>query len=89
MKYLFRQITNGALCAMLLFGLACVASAQSKNVKKVNQATERSRKAAKVYTEIMAAPDKAIQGRLHRRRARRQRRHQSSRQRRLERACLL
>jgi lipid-binding SYLF domain-containing protein len=60
MKYLFRQVTNGALCMLLLLGLASVASAQSKSVKKVNEATERSRKAARVFTEIMAAPDKAI-----------------------------
>jgi lipid-binding SYLF domain-containing protein len=60
MKYLFRQVINIALCMTLLVGLAGTASAQSKTVKKVNEATERSRKAAKIFTEIMAAPDKAI-----------------------------
>jgi lipid-binding SYLF domain-containing protein len=42
---------------MLLSGIA---SAQSKQAKKITEATERSRRAAKVFTEVMAAPDKAI-----------------------------
>lgn len=60
MKHLARQITNCALCVMLLLCGVSLASAQSKTAKKINEATERSRKAAKVFTEIMAAPDKAI-----------------------------
>src|SRR2546429_4170240 len=60
MKNLFRQVSNYALCLMLLLGVVSVATAQSKSVKKINDATEQSRKAAKVFTEIMAAPDKAI-----------------------------
>jgi SH3 domain-containing YSC84-like protein 1 len=57
MKGLIRQAMNCALCLMLLSGIS---AAQSKQAKKINEATERSRKAAKVFTEIMAAPDKAI-----------------------------
>lgn len=60
MRHLFRQATNYALCVTLLLCVASGAWAQSKTAKKVNEATERSRKAAKVFTEIMAAPDKAI-----------------------------
>jgi len=45
---------------MLLTGLAAAQGKQTKQAKKINEATERSRKAAKVFTEIMAAPDKAI-----------------------------
>ncbi|HYJ45132.1 MAG TPA: hypothetical protein VEV81_00865, partial [Pyrinomonadaceae bacterium] len=57
MKSLFRWTTFGALCLMLLPGIA---AAQKGQAKKINEATERSRKAARVFTEIMAAPDKAI-----------------------------
>lgn len=60
MKRLFLRWVNCALCLLLLLGLASTASAQSKNAKKINKATERSREAARVFTEIMAAPDKAI-----------------------------
>ncbi|MDT5121043.1 MAG: YSC84-like protein 1 [Acidobacteriota bacterium] len=60
MKNLFRQVTNYALCLMLLLCVVSVATAQSKSVREINDATEQSRKAAKVFTEIMAAPDKAI-----------------------------
>ena len=57
MKHLIRQVIYSTLCLMLLSGIA---SAQSKQAKKITEATERSRRAAKVFTEIMAAPDKAI-----------------------------
>src|SRR5947209_20561029 len=60
MKHLFRQMINCALCLMFLLGWACTASAQSKQAKKINEATERSRKAARDVTEILAAPDKDI-----------------------------
>ena len=67
MKYPFRLVIKIALCLALLGGLAGAASAQKKAASaqkkiagKVNEATERSRKAAKVFTEIMSAPDKAI-----------------------------
>ena len=45
---------------MLLSGIAAAQGKQTKQAKKINEATERSRKAARVFTEIMAAPDKAI-----------------------------
>jgi len=60
MKHLFRQTIDCVLCLTLLLSLSCLASAQSKQAKKINEATERSRKAARDFTEIMAAPDKAI-----------------------------
>lgn len=60
MKYGFRQVVDGAFCLMLSLSLVSAVSAQSKNSKKTVEATERSRHAAKVFTEIMAAPDKAI-----------------------------
>src|SRR5947209_9906035 len=60
MRKLFRQVTNCALCLLLLLGVVSAVSAQSKSAKKIDEATERSRKAARVFTEIMAAPDKAI-----------------------------
>jgi lipid-binding SYLF domain-containing protein len=51
---------SGALGLLLLLGVAGAAAAQSKNAKKVGKATKRSQEAARVFTEIMAAPDKAI-----------------------------
>jgi lipid-binding SYLF domain-containing protein len=60
MKYWFRQVANSVFCLVLSLGVASAISAQSKNVKKTSEATERSRRAAKVFTEIMGAPDKAI-----------------------------
>ena len=60
MKRLFREAINCALCGLLLFGLCVAAAAQSKTTKKINEATQRSQRAARVFTEIMAAPDKAI-----------------------------
>ena len=62
MNYSFQRLANYALCiavALCLTGVA--AQAQSKKMtKKINEATARSQKAAKVFTEIMAAPDKGI-----------------------------
>ena len=60
MRTLIRHGARSAICLTLLLCLSVLAGAQSKNAKKINEATERSRKAAKVFTEIMAAPDKAI-----------------------------
>src|SRR3982751_6653912 len=57
MKRLIRQIIT---CALGLLLLSSMASAQNKQAKKIKEAKERSRKAARVFTEIMAAPDKAI-----------------------------
>src|SRR5215210_3456228 len=61
MKYSFQKLTGCALCLVVALCLATAATAQSKKtVKKINEATQRSQKAARVFTEIMAAPDKAI-----------------------------
>ena len=60
MNHLFRGVVKSVLCGLLLLGLTGAAAAQSKQAKKVNKATERSREAARVFTQIMAAPDKAI-----------------------------
>jgi lipid-binding SYLF domain-containing protein len=62
MKYSFQKLTGCALCAVVALCLtATVATAQSKKAaKKIAEATQRSQKAARVFTEVMAAPDKAI-----------------------------
>lgn len=60
MRSLLRRGASSAICLTLMLCLSAVALAQSKNAKRINQATDRARKAAKVFTEIMAAPDKAI-----------------------------
>jgi lipid-binding SYLF domain-containing protein len=62
MKHSFQRLANYALCIGVALCLAAtVAEAQSKKTtKKINEATARSQKAARVFTEIMAAPDKAI-----------------------------
>jgi lipid-binding SYLF domain-containing protein len=39
---------------------AASASAQPRSQKKINEATARSQRAARVFTQIMGAPDKAI-----------------------------
>src|SRR3954465_14070286 len=57
MKYRFQQ---AVVCVISLMILPCLVSAQKGQAKKINEATERSRKAARVFTEVMAAPDKAI-----------------------------
>jgi SH3 domain-containing YSC84-like protein 1 len=61
MKHSFRRLAVSIVSLMMMLCLALTAAAQNKKTtKKVNEATERSQKAAKVFTEIMAAPDKAI-----------------------------
>ena len=60
MRYRIRQVTSCALGLVLLLAVAGAAAAQSKNAKRINKATKRSQEAARVFTEIMAAPDKAI-----------------------------
>lgn len=62
MKHSFQKLIVGA--ALLTIALALTQSAglaqSKKQLKKINEATQRSQKAARVFTEIMAAPDKAI-----------------------------
>ena len=61
MKSAFLRLSwNGALCVSLLMVLTTAGAAQNKNARRISQATERAREAAKVFTEIMAAVDKAI-----------------------------
>ncbi|MEA2176209.1 MAG: YSC84-like protein 1 [Blastocatellia bacterium] len=51
--------SGGALLLVLLLS-ATVATAQSKNAKRISEATSQSQKAAKVFTQIMNVPEKAI-----------------------------
>ncbi|HKQ99084.1 MAG TPA: lipid-binding SYLF domain-containing protein [Pyrinomonadaceae bacterium] len=61
MKHSFRRLMIGTLALLLPCLMMTTAAAQSKKTaKKINEATARSQKAARVFTEIMAAPDKAI-----------------------------
>lgn len=62
MKHSLKRLANYSICVVAALCLtATVAAAQSKKTtKKINEATARSQRAAKVFTEIMAAPDKAI-----------------------------
>jgi lipid-binding SYLF domain-containing protein len=62
MKHLFQKLIVCACVFAVALGLTqAVSLAQSKKqLKKINEATQRSQKAARVFTEIMAAPDKAI-----------------------------
>jgi lipid-binding SYLF domain-containing protein len=45
---------------LVLLLSATVATAQSKNAKRISEATSQSQKAAKVFTQIMNVPEKAI-----------------------------
>ncbi|HEY0378289.1 MAG TPA: lipid-binding SYLF domain-containing protein [Pyrinomonadaceae bacterium] len=60
MRQRIRHVTSCALALVLLAAVAGAAGAQSKNAKKIAKLTKRSQEAARVFTEIMAAPDKAI-----------------------------
>ncbi|HWT02635.1 MAG TPA: lipid-binding SYLF domain-containing protein [Pyrinomonadaceae bacterium] len=60
MRQRIRQVMSCALGLTLLLAVAGAAVAQSKSAKKTAKATRRSQEAARVFTEIMAAPDKAI-----------------------------
>jgi lipid-binding SYLF domain-containing protein len=58
----FQKLAAGAFSIAMALCLTTAAAAQSskKTAKKISEATQRSQRAAKVFTEIMAAPDKAI-----------------------------
>jgi lipid-binding SYLF domain-containing protein len=62
MKSTYLRWLSFASCLLLTLCLmATSAEAQSKKTaKRINEATTRAQKAARVFTEIMAAPDKAI-----------------------------
>ena len=49
---------------LLIASLATVAQGQSKNAKRVSDATSQSQKAARIFTEIMNIPDQAIPQKL-------------------------
>jgi lipid-binding SYLF domain-containing protein len=50
----------GCALSLVLLLSAGVATAQSKDAKRINEATSQSQKAAKVFTQIMNVPEKAI-----------------------------
>jgi lipid-binding SYLF domain-containing protein len=61
MNYSIRKLMFGVVSIVAALCLTVPVAAQSKKAtKKINQATERSQRAARVFTEIMAAPDKAV-----------------------------
>jgi lipid-binding SYLF domain-containing protein len=61
MKHSLQWSLSYMFCIVMAVCLTATVSAQSKKTaKKINEATVRSQRAAKVFTEIMAAPDKAI-----------------------------
>jgi lipid-binding SYLF domain-containing protein len=54
------SILKYALMAALSLSLANVAAAQSNDRKRINEAARQSQKAAKVFNDIMSAPDNSI-----------------------------
>jgi lipid-binding SYLF domain-containing protein len=61
---ILKHALMSALAFALALGLAGAAAAQQqqqgKNTKKINEAARQSQKAAKVFNDIMSAPDNAI-----------------------------
>src|SRR5947207_13498299 len=53
-----------AVSLLLIVNTASVAQGQSKNSKRVADATSQAQKAARVFTEIMNIPDQAIPQKL-------------------------
>src|SRR6202165_2633691 len=49
---------------LLILSVATLAQSQSKNPKRVADATSQAQKAAKIFTEIMNVPDQAIPQKL-------------------------
>lgn len=66
MVRVIRFIRAGAFISMLLLiaAAATAAQTQSKNAKRVAEATKESQKAAQVFTEIMNVPDRAVPQKL-------------------------
>ena len=52
------------LAVLLIVSLASVAQSQSKDAKRIAEATKEAGKAAQVFTEIMNVPDRAIPQKL-------------------------
>lgn len=59
-KHSFSWHVSSALGLSLILCLACATPAQNKDAKRIGDATKQSQKAAKVFTEIMNVPEKAI-----------------------------
>ncbi|MDX6405742.1 MAG: hypothetical protein QOH70_3197 [Blastocatellia bacterium] len=66
MVRVIKFIRAGAFISMLLLiaAAATAAQTQSKNAKRVAEATKESQKAAQVFTEVMNVPDRAIPQKL-------------------------
>ncbi len=67
MKRVFKLNRAGAfisLALLLIVSAATVARSQSKNAKKVAEATKQAQKAAQVFTAIMNVPDRAVPQKL-------------------------
>src|SRR6266498_3501369 len=60
MKTLIRKSAYISVSVALIATILGVAQAQTKNAKKLADATSQAQKAADVFTEIMNVPDKAI-----------------------------
>jgi len=63
MKSVMKLDRAGALVSVTLLVIvsaAVVVQGQSKDAKRVAEATKEAQKAADVFTEIMSAPDKGI-----------------------------
>lgn len=61
---LIRTSALVAVSVIVIVGAAGVAQSQTKNAKKVAEATKEAQKAAQVFTEVMNVPDQAIPQRL-------------------------
>ena len=61
---LIRTSALVAVSVIVIAGAGGVAQSQTKNAKKVAEATKEAQKAAQVFTEIMNVPDQAIPQRL-------------------------
>jgi SH3 domain-containing YSC84-like protein 1 len=56
----YKPIASATITFALLLGLAATVAGQSKNTKKIAEATKEAQAAANIFTEIMNVPDKAI-----------------------------
>jgi SH3 domain-containing YSC84-like protein 1 len=61
---LIRTFTLIAISVVITAGAASVAKSQTKNAKRLAEATKEAQKAAQVFTEIMNVPDQSIPQKL-------------------------
>lgn len=61
---LFRAVLLAAISVVLIISASGIARSQSKNAKKIANATKEAQKAADVFTEIMNVADQAIPQKL-------------------------